>query len=280
MKRVYFVSVTLFSGIVSALFLAFAKKFTSEKTDFLFLVDAGNMPTHKEISSSKEGTFGHRFRYHFVDAEDNSNDAWWNWSFQNRYSFIRAIENFGVDSSSEKNSVANPSELKELCKNFYSRSLDNSVLDFSERDAWVYCSVEGFTPITLKDDLDVYLCEDGDDCLPDENSNKNKLSSLDKDSLLISGNDANDIFWELQTKGFFSSEDGKWVGLGQKAKESKAGFKEIFDRGNKDGSSRDALKNKCVENYGKRDDELDSEVVKEILMFCSLQSSSISLKNK
>ncbi|GCE63441.1 hypothetical protein MHSWG343_04380 [Candidatus Mycoplasma haematohominis] len=264
------------ASLLAMKFLGLFSRSGEERRKFNLFLNNENAPKHQFIQSPQLATFGHNFKHHFVDAENETNDEWWKWSFQSRYLFFR---------SSEVNELSDYSELKALCKNTYSKQIDSAEVQdynkkFLEGDVWFFCSVEGHAPVTLEDDLDVVdSCDEfeDDEVLPDlvvectdENRNSKKALqfSVYADSL-VSINENNHVFWENQSAGFFDLDNG----LGSKATSDKAGFKDIFEKRKQDENLTGILKGRCAENYKKKLEELDEVGLKEVLMFCSIRGS-------
>ncbi|GCE64067.1 hypothetical protein MHSWG343_10750 [Candidatus Mycoplasma haematohominis] len=238
-------------------------------------------PKNEEIKNPREGTFGYDFKYHFVDAEDTSNDDWWRWNYKNRYlgsveDRYGSVENFPYSSQA----IRSYSDLKDVCKNAYSQEMKAEKLIgerfgtfFQEQYVWIYCSANGVIPITLEDDLEWEILELEDDCYSSEEGSCSATMSFVQESALVSSDSVNDLFWENQTKAFFGSEDGKWEGLGKKAKLEDAGFKKLYDDNKQKTTDKEILKNQCSDNYKKKDEEDWKKILSEVTMFCSLRGS-------
>ncbi|WP_216083256.1 hypothetical protein [Candidatus Mycoplasma haematohominis] len=274
-------------------FLSSRLKSSVLRSNLSSLLVVPDAPASKEIQNTNEGTFGHNLKYHFVDAEDAANDLWWNWSYQYRYLPSKRMQYVELEFASNSfRNVASFSALKDACKSFYSKAIksfdfEKADKSFNEYDVWMYCSIDGFSPVTLEDDLDWKVAcdyEEGeieeDDvlffwerCSQMKEDRREKLFSFIQETSLVSTNSFNDLFWEKQAKGFFASGDNKWEGIGKKAKLDEAGFKDIFSSTKKEEQTKEALKKKCRENYEKKPEEFE-KVLNEVVMFCSLRGAS------
>ncbi|GCE63518.1 hypothetical protein MHSWG343_05150 [Candidatus Mycoplasma haematohominis] len=217
------------------------------------------MPNYETIKTPIENKFGQDFQKHFVDATENNNSDWWNWSFKYKYYWnpAQSMEFKGLKSGNDLRSKCSAAYAK-ATKTEISKDGDSEQEKY-ETDVWIYCSIEGFKPITI-DKSNSF----GDDIYK-TGTNSTKLGGTKKSKLISLNDERNNKFWEIQEAAFFKGSDDA-AGLGAKATEASSVFKTLYDKTNRE--STDTLKSKCKEKY---DGDSNTTSDKETLRFCSLQ---------
>ncbi|WP_216083534.1 hypothetical protein [Candidatus Mycoplasma haematohominis] len=202
------------------------------------------------IQNPQADKFGEDFQFHFMDASDDKNDAWWKDRFNKKYPKNKTDASLHTDFQN----LSGYSDLKDKCKAAYGKSTTSDVSkdtagDHYEKNVWELCSIDGSLPAVIT-----------------KTSETSKLFGSEKATKLIdTENEKNKKWWERRAKHFF--KQGSKDGYGSKASENAAGFKKLHD----DGGSVDDLKNKCQDNYGTAYDNSNiSNTAKETLRFCSL----------
>ncbi|GCE63500.1 hypothetical protein [Candidatus Mycoplasma haematohominis] len=226
-----------------------------------FVLYVPGMPEYETIGTPSTDKFGEDFQKHFVDASTGKNKDWWEWSFKYRYYWNPA-------KSSEFKNLDSADKLRGKCSTAYSQktkteiSLDsgNTKKEY-ENEVWIYCSIEGFKPITIEESN-----SSDDDVYKNSETSSSNLGRTKKSKLISLNDERNNKFWEIQEAAFF--KDGDKEGLGNKASDASAGFQTVYKKTTRE--SADTLKNACKTRYQATSTSGDASE-KETLRFCSLQ---------
>ncbi|GCE63673.1 hypothetical protein MHSWG343_06730 [Candidatus Mycoplasma haematohominis] len=203
-----------------------------------------------------DGKYVSNYPDYFVNADDNSNDPWWDWVYKERYSAQAQISPGkmfeGVASGSEgENSV------KAKCKDAYDKENGEISIPvaeegskYSEVDIWRYCSAVSKKPMGISSS---------------EKYNEGTYGKENEGKLVAINDVSNDSFWQEQQRLFFKSGEGR---SGSQATEGNI-FKNLWD--SKKGNLKDTCK-LAYETEKKTDDSAES-FKKDLFKFCSLKGT-------
>ncbi|WP_216083355.1 hypothetical protein [Candidatus Mycoplasma haematohominis] len=209
-----------------------------------------------------DGKYVSNYPDYFVNADDNSNDPWWDWVYKERYQLDVSLSS-PIKPIAKFESLKSGFEIKGICKSSYAENASGGKIkqeisaggdgknEYLEANVWRYCTAVNKKPTDIPDAGST------------ESYNSGTYGAENKGKLAAINDVSNDSFWKEQQRLFFKGSGGR---SGSQTTEENV-FKNLWD------TKKGNLKDTCKLAYETTKKENDTNFKKDLFKFCSLKGT-------